>query len=500
VTFSETDAGHVVVAEANPATAGALSWLLREHGYSVTTVGDRDELFAALARNPPDLVLIDGDAVRRDGALLEELRADQRLHDLRVIVTAPWASIEDGGYGLPWGADDCVSKPFRVPELLGRVRTQLRASGQLRAAREALQDTAAELERAREDAANNRRLVDILHEVTGEVSATEIYRILARRVARALEISHCSVILARPGEEVGTVAAAVEDSMVQDAEIRIAQYPEIGAALETGRPILVEDMPTHHPPVAQRDQRVPGRVSRETAARAAIQSVAAIPFVIDRRRSGVFFLRTDHGERRLGPGDVTFADVVIRAAVAAIRRAQALETTRADNRRLEALATTDPLTRVLNRRALLDRLTAEVDRARRFSSSLSLLLLDVDHFKDVNDTAGHLAGDSVLRQLGALLEEAVRKVDVVARYGGEEFVAILPGTSVEGGVVFAERLRERVAEQAFDIGGAVPLHLTVSIGIASFPSARVLTTEDLFARADEALYRAKSGGRNQVCS
>ena len=190
----------------------------------------------------------------------------------------------------------------------------------------------------------------------------------------------------------------------------------------------------------------------------------------------------------------------MRAAVAAIRRAQALETTRADNRRLEALATTDPLTRVLNRRALLDRLTAEVDRARRFSSSLSLLLLDVDHFKQINDTAGHLAGDSVLRQLGALLEEAVRKVDVVARYGGEEFVAILPGTSTEGGAVFAERLRERVAEQAFDIGGAVPVHLTVSIGIASFPSARVLTTEDLFARADEALYRAKSGGRNQVCT
>ena len=204
------------------------------------------------------------------------------------------------------------------------------------------------------------------------------------------------------------------------------------------------------------------------------------------------------GERALTTEDVEFADIVIRAAVAAIRRAQALETTRADNRRLEALATTDPLTRVLNRRALLDRLTAEVDRARRFSSSLTLLLLDVDHFKAINDTAGHLAGDSVLRQLGALLEEAVRKVDVVARYGGEEFVAILPETASEGGIVFAERLRERVAAQSFDIGIERPVHLTVSIGVATFPSPRVATTEDFFARADEALYRAKSGGRNQV--
>ena len=189
---------------------------------------------------------------------------------------------------------------------------------------------------------------------------------------------------------------------------------------------------------------------------------------------------------------------MLRAAVAAIRRAQALETTRADNRRLEALATTDPLTQVLNRRALLDRLSIEVDRARRFKSTLTLLLIDVDYFKLINDTAGHLAGDDVLRQLAALFEEAIRRVDIVARYGGEEFVVILPETSLDGGLVFAERLRERVAARPFEVGAERPLHLTVSIGVATFPSARVDSTEDLFARGDEALYRAKSGGRNLV--
>jgi diguanylate cyclase (GGDEF)-like protein len=230
-----------------------------------------------------------------------------------------------------------------------------------------------------------------------------------------------------------------------------------------------------------------------------IQSVAAIPFAIDRWRSGVLFLRTDRDQRRLTNEDIAFAEVAVRAAVAAIRRAQALETTRADNRRLEALATTDPLTRVLNRRALLDRLNAEVDRARRYDSGLTMLLLDVDYFKQINDTAGHLAGDNVLRQLGALLEDAMRKVDVVARYGGEEFVALLPETSADGGVAFAERLRERIEAQEFTVSSERTVHLTVSIGIATFPSARVESTEDLFARADEALYRAKSAGRNRVC-
>jgi two-component system cell cycle response regulator len=484
----------VIVAEEDPLVSGALSWLLREQGYVVSPVSGRDELFATITRHAPDLILLDGDAVQRDDRILGQLRGDSRYHDVRVIITAPWAAIEDGGAGLPWGVDDCVSKPYRVPELLGRIRTQLRASSQLRAARAALKDTAAELERAREDAMSNRRLVDILHEVAGELSATEIYRILARRVARALEISHCSVVLARPSDLVGTVAAAHEDSSIQDVDIRLDHYPEISTALESGRPVLVEDARVH--PLFATMRELWAREGKAVE----IRSVATVPFSIDRWRSGVLFLRTDRRERSLTTEDVDFADVVIRAAVAAIRRAQALETTRADNRRLEALATTDPLTRVLNRRALLDRLTAEVDRARRFESSLTLLLLDVDHFKQINDTAGHLAGDSVLRQLGALLEDAMRKVDIVARYGGEEFVCILPETSTEGAVVFAERLRERVAAQAFDVSAERPVHLTVSIGLATFPSARVDSVEDLFARADEALYRAKSGGRNQVCA
>jgi two-component system cell cycle response regulator len=495
VTSSAIDApptaGRVVVAEGHPVIAGALAWLLREHGYDVSTVADRLELFANLSQYTPDVVLLDGDVVERHAELLGELRSDQRWHDIRVIVTA-WGDAEEAGATLPWGADDCVSKPFRVPELLARVRTQLRASNQLRAARSALRDTAAELERTRVHADSNRRLVDILHEVTGEVSATEIYRLLARRVARSLGISHCSVILARSGDETGMVAAAAEETTNQDVTIPLLAYPEIAAALETSRPVLIDDATVH-------SLRAPtgGQIDRDRAAD--FKSVAAIPFTIDHWCSGVLFMRTSDVERALTTDDVAFADVVIRAAVAAIRSVQAIETTRADNRRLEALATTDPLTRVLNRRALLDRLTAEVDRARRFDSPLTLLLLDVDHFKLINDTAGHLAGDAVLSQLGALLEDAVRKVDVVARYGGEEFVVILPETAADGGIIFAERLRERIQTQSYDVGAGEPVHLTASIGVATFPSPRVVTTEDFFARADEALYRAKSGGRNQVC-
>src|SRR5690348_8277130 len=113
VSSSAGETGRVIVAEANPVTAGALSWLLREQGYTVTTVASPDALFAVLERFTPDLVLIGGDILESDGSVLGRLRADERWYDVRVIVTVPWDAIERGN--VPWGADDCVGEPLRVP-------------------------------------------------------------------------------------------------------------------------------------------------------------------------------------------------------------------------------------------------------------------------------------------------------------------------------------------------------------------------------------------------
>ena len=178
---------------------------------------------------------------------------------------------------------------------------------------------------------------------------------------------------------------------------------------------------------------------------------------------------------------------------------QTLETTMADNRRLEELATTDPLTRVLNRRALAERLAIEMDRARRYAADLAILLIDIDFFKRINDSAGHLAGDEVLRQVATRIQQAVRTVDIVARYGGEEFVVILPETSLTGASTFAERLRMGISAHEFAVGEGI-IRLTVSIGISTFPAANIASADDFFARADAAMYRAKQDGRNQVHS
>jgi diguanylate cyclase (GGDEF)-like protein/PAS domain S-box-containing protein len=181
-------------------------------------------------------------------------------------------------------------------------------------------------------------------------------------------------------------------------------------------------------------------------------------------------------------------------------RVRAEEALQRANEQLEQLALHDPLTELANRRKFAERFEYDMARAVRARAPLSLLMVDIDHFKAINDRHGHLAGDVCLRALAALLTASVRAVDLVARFGGEEFVVLLPETSADQSLVAAERMRCQVQAQPVDIGeGTPPVAVTVSVGAATSVGA-ALTLEELLARADQAVYRAKRAGRNQVCA
>jgi two-component system cell cycle response regulator len=484
----------ILVADDDEALLQTVSWILKEHGYDVQTAKEGDRLFRQLEAQTPDLLLLDIMMPDVDGfQILARIKADERWRDLPVLMVSAMPPEEATVKSLGLGAADFISKPFRVRELLARIQMQLRIRQALHQAKRDLHTTEAELQRARDEAEARRKLVEILHEVTGDFSPEELYHILVPRVARALEVAHCSLVIAQAGDQRGVVASAYDDAVLRNLEIDLSKYPEIRRALETGKPVLVEDVrtdPLYH------EMR---RRWAEAGIVVSVRSVIALPFALDRGQMGVFFLRRMRGERALGREDVEFADTVVKAAVAAIRKAQVIETTKADKVRLEKLATTDPLTGVLNRRALTDRLAGELDRARRYDLVLTLLMIDLDHFKSINDTYGHLVGDEVLREVSAILQREVRTVDLVARYGGEEFVVVLPETGEDGANTFAERVRQRIAEHRVVTGdGGKPLSVTVSIGVAAFPSPGIGETDDLVARADEALYRAKAQGRNRV--
>lgn len=164
---------------------------------------------------------------------------------------------------------------------------------------------------------------------------------------------------------------------------------------------------------------------------------------------------------------------------------------------LEYLSCTDGLTHLHNRRSLIGRLREEFRRALRHRTDLAVVMLDLDHFKQINDRYGHFVGDEVLREVADVLRTTVRESDTVGRFGGEEFVLVLPLTNTNGAVRVVERIREAMAEKLFG-GRRASIPVTASAGIAAWPNPSVDSAEALLEAADEALYGAKRAGRNRL--
>jgi len=179
---------------------------------------------------------------------------------------------------------------------------------------------------------------------------------------------------------------------------------------------------------------------------------------------------------------------------------QANEELRRANERMAHLVQSDEKTGLCNYRHFRERLEDEFKRARRYDNFLTLVMLDLDHFKGVNDRHGHVAGDEVLREFGRIMMRSARETDLIARYGGEEFAILLPQTAAVHGQRLADRIRHATQENLFHAPeGRAAIRITVSAGVATYPiNDRILSAEDLVRTADEALYRAKESGRNRT--
>jgi diguanylate cyclase (GGDEF)-like protein len=224
--------------------------------------------------------------------------------------------------------------------------------------------------------------------------------------------------------------------------------------------------------------------------KAALKSYLTLPLTVEGEILGCISLNSDQ-PNAFDAQDLQFFSVIGYQMAATLRHFQRFSS-------VKNMAIYDTLTGLHNRRYFEERLEGETQKCFGSNIPLTLVMVDIDFFKKVNDTFGHTEGDQVLCKVASLMKASVRKKDTVARYGGEEFILILPETRLEESFVIAERIRRLVENTLFDVGRA-QINLTLSMGISNFPSHRVNSKEELTEMADHALYDAKRGGRNRVC-
>ena len=467
----------LLFATEDTALARTLSWVLKENGYDVVTAVGGPQLVERLDQEEYDLFVVDVAAA--DAGTIDRLtrvREDLRFKDVPLLV------MSDPDFDLArlsvlsLGATDVIQRPYRVRELLARIKAHLRVGR--------------ELNKSRTEARSRTEMVAILKEVTAMSQPAEIYQVLVRRVATGLRIARCSVVLAEPGDIEGTVVAAFENPTLRDLRVELSKYPEIVRALNGGETVMVSDVdvdPLYQQVRSSWANESPGMRTR---------SVIAIPFALKGRLAGVFFLRTTADDPPLNQLDLGFAAQVIESAVTVLEKAYELERATIGESSLRELADTDPLTGCANRRVLDQRLSEELDRARRYDQVVTVVMIDVDDFKRINDTHGHQVGDRVLKQLAVLLRRELRTMDFLARYGGEEFVVVLPETGSTGARLFADRVLRRIQQCEFGDEGS-GISVTASAGLATFPDDRAADDEALLKLADENMYKAKRAGRNR---
>ncbi|MBN2307454.1 MAG: sensor domain-containing diguanylate cyclase [Candidatus Hydrogenedentes bacterium] len=330
-------------------------------------------------------------------------------------------------------------------------------------------------------------VLEILKAISAKRRSHDVLFVFVEKIAQVVEMSRCSVVRIWGGENVAHVLASHDNERIRDLRIDLAKYPEVRRAVDTLSRVIIKDV--FHDPLT--------RQFSEDLRNTDIRSVMVIPIVLLDPNVGSLFLRAARGARPFTQREVSFCEIVAEAASNALERAHLFESIQRANERLEFLAITDGLTGLFNHRHFRERLDEEFERARRYNLPLSCMIFDIDDFKQLNDTYGHLVGDQVLQEMAARTMKIIRRSDMAARYGGEEFTIIMPQTGREGAEVQAHRLLEELCRSPYK-GLPADVRVTVSMGVAVLEHEAMLDCEALIRVADSALYQAKRNGKNQV--
>jgi diguanylate cyclase (GGDEF)-like protein len=353
------------------------------------------------------------------------------------------------------------------------------------------------------------KIMQIGREVTAKQSLASLLEKILFTASEIVDCEAASIILLDEHTEQLHIEVSLQPSGVVDVvELNIPVPVDASIAGEiftTKQPLIIND--------ASADQRHFKGIDERT--QYLTRNILGVPLQIDEQALGVLMAMNKRDPSGFTLSDSEWLTVLASQATVSIQNhklyqklqehAETLEEKVAlrtaelaeANNELRLLAITDPLTKIHNRRYFFENAQKEVTRAYRHKTKLSILLFDIDHFKRINDTYGHLAGDQVLQFIGKQMKDTLRNIDLYARYGGEEFVILLPETGQAEALETAERLRQSFQDATIPSDNDA-INITISLGVASLKHSEPIPLEKLLDQADTALYHSKEKGRNKV--
>ncbi|TDJ01509.1 MAG: GGDEF domain-containing protein [Deltaproteobacteria bacterium] len=335
-----------------------------------------------------------------------------------------------------------------------------------------------ELERLQQRNRELEVVFDTIRDLVSTLSVQEVMQRLLDRMLVHLDSEIGSVLVVEPDETLRILLArGLPDQVVRNTHVKLGESIS-GWVAQQGESLLVEDV--------ESDPRFQ-RLNRE---RYYTNSFISTPLFFQGSVRGVINVNNKRNRQSFTAEDLKLLEAIAGHAAVALANAHRYE-------EVLGRAQHDALTGLANHGHFWSSLSAELNRSDRYSHAFSLIMIDVDHFKQYNDRHGHISGDDVLRSVANVINEQRRSCDHAARYGGDEFCVLLPETSLEGARIFAVKIREAVEESCHTPKGDGPI--TVSLGVASYPDDG-RTAIELVKAADEQLYHAKDQGRNRVCT